>query len=198
MSSYGDHKDEELIKLLKDNNEIAFTELYHRYHKSVYGYLLMQVKMPQHAQELLYEIFIKIWEIRSTLELTSSFAAYLFRVCHNKAVDFSRKKATDRRFRKELMSRYRELTDHPATSQNELRRIDRLVEEALGALTPQRRAVFERCRKQGKSYQQAAIELGISPNTVKEHMAKALASLRGFMQEKAGLAVIFCFMERFL
>ncbi len=58
------------------------------------------------------------------------------------------------------------------------------MEEAIGSLPPQRRKVYELCKGQGKTYQQAAAELGISAHTVKEHMTKALSDLRIFFQKK--------------
>lgn len=198
MSVYATYKDEELVNLLKENNKEAFTELYNRYHKAVYGYLFAQLKTQHHTQDILHEVFIKIWEIRMQLQLKSTFSAYLFRICHNKAVDFLRKMAADRLFRKELLIQYKQSSDYPSITLEELERMDSLVEEALEQLTPQRRIVFDLCRKQHKSYQQVAEELGISPNTVKEHMTKALATLRGFIRHRVNLTIIFCLTEKFI
>jgi len=172
--------------------------LYIRYHRPAYGYLIAQIKSPEPTQDILHEIFLKIWEIRGRLELKVSFPAYLFGICRNKAVDFIRSIAADQTLRVALLQQYRTVMHRPPTSQKEWTRMDELEEMALSSLTPQRRAVFELCRKQGKSYQQAAEELGISHQTVKEHMAKALSSLRSFIQRYGDLALVVCASEAFL
>ncbi|MBL7699287.1 MAG: RNA polymerase sigma-70 factor [Chitinophagaceae bacterium] len=198
MHDLATYRDEELITLLKENNKEAFAELYNRYHKAVYGYLVAQIKSHHYTQDILHEVFLKIWEIRMKLQLKSNFSAYLFRICHNKAVDFMRTIASDRQFRKEFLSNYAQSSDYVSITLEELQQMDSLVEEALEQLTPQRRIVFDLCRKQHKSYQQVAEELGISPNTVKEHMTKALATLRGFLQHRVNLTIVFCLTVKIL
>jgi RNA polymerase sigma-70 factor (family 1) len=141
------------------------------------------VKVPEFTEDLVHEIFIKLWEIREKLEIKVNFQAYIFRVAHNKAIDEIRKMANDRRLRAELSYKYQELTDTQNESLSQLNHYDKMVEEALDSLTPQRRKVYELCRIQGKTYQDAADELNITHNTVKEHMSKAMASLRHFLAD---------------
>ena len=109
-----------------------------------------------------------------------------------------KKIAEERRLRDRLFSQYQQFSASEHRSLNELERFDALVEEALNSLSPARRKVYELCKQQGKSYQEVAEELKISPNTVKEHMTKALASLRSFIQNRGHFPAILFLLQKLL
>jgi RNA polymerase sigma-70 factor (family 1) len=190
MTAYSSYTDEQLVALLRDSDAAAFTELYDRYHQRVYGYLFTLIKMPESTEDLVHEVFMKLWESRTSITINSSFSAYLFRMCHNKGVDALRKIAGDRSRLQALIEHYKANAivqfEAAATDYNEI------VEQALDTLTPQRRAVYRLCKQEGKSYREAAEQLGISTHTVKEHLANAIADLRTFIQlHKGEFAVLF-------
>jgi len=142
-----------------------------------------------------HEVFLKLWNAREKLDIQHNFSSYLFRICHNQAYDATLKIARERHLLEELILHYPALTDQQYRSPSSLHQLDALVDQALDTLTPQGRKVYELCRRQGKSYQQAAAELGISIHTVKDHMAKALATLRLFLRDREKLALIICLSE---
>jgi RNA polymerase sigma-70 factor (ECF subfamily) len=198
ISTYSTYQDEELLVFLRGSDSAAFTEIYNRYHKPVYKYLISLVKVPQLTEDLLHEVFLKLWENREKIEIRESFSGYLFRICHNKAADMIRKIAGERSLKMALLLHYQGFTPDEYRSREELQRFDNLVEQALDSLSPQRRKVYELCRRQEKSYQEVAAELGISTNTVKEHMAKALSTLRNFLEEKGKFTFALLLLEKFL
>jgi RNA polymerase sigma-70 factor (family 1) len=198
ISQYLTYNDAELLRLLKESDKMAFTEIYNRFHKPVYRYLISIVKVEEQAEDLVHEIFLKLWESRETLSVRGAFTPYLFRACHNKAIDAIRKIANDHKLQSDLLKAYENLTVAADHSQEELHRLDNLVEEALDALSPQRRKVYELCRQKGKSYNEAASEMGIAPNTVKDHMSKALSALRQIVQNRGELTIILILMGNIL
>jgi RNA polymerase sigma-70 factor (family 1) len=200
MTGYTHHTDEAVAALLKKSDAAAFTELYDRYHARVYGYLLAMLKLPELSEDLVHEVFLKLWEARERLVVTGSFSAYLFRMCHNKAVDALRKQVHDREWLAALQATYTSMID-TTTSSGNITAIDdtfsqELFDTALSSLTPQRRAVYRLCKQEGKSYREAAAALGISVHTVKEHMTNALADLRAFVQRRGELALLFFLWEK--
>jgi RNA polymerase sigma-70 factor (ECF subfamily) len=130
-----------------------------------------------------HEIFLKLWDIRQKLEIKENFKGYLFWMCHNKAADTTKKIAGERILKDQLLHYYQALSTVETHTLEQLQRYDNLIEEALNSLSPQRRKVYELCKKQGKSYQEAANELQISTHTVKEHMSYALSALRDFLRQ---------------
>jgi RNA polymerase sigma-70 factor (ECF subfamily) len=189
INSYSTYGDSELLVFLRDGDKLAFAELYNRYHKPVYRYLISLVKVPEIAEDLVHEIFLKLWDIRQKLEIKENFKGYLFWMCHNKAADTTKKIAGERILKNQLLHYYQTLSTVETHTLEQLQRYDNLIEEALNSLSPQRRKVFELCKKQGKSYQEAAHELQISTHTVKEHMSYALAALRDFLRQNGELSL---------
>ncbi len=103
MFQYSTYADEQLFKLLQSGNEKVFEEIYERYHKSVYAYLLGFLKDNALAEDLTHEVFMKIWNMRGQIELHTSFSSYLFRICHNKAINTLEKIAVDNKLRNQVL-----------------------------------------------------------------------------------------------
>jgi RNA polymerase sigma-70 factor (family 1) len=188
---YATSSDEDLLILLRNDDRLAFSAIYDRYYKDAYRYLYILVKVPEIAEDLSHEAFLKIWEVRQQLKIDRSFKGYLFRLCHNKAVDMHKKIAAEQVLMDRVLQQYHRNPVIEEYSQKQLEQYDALVEKALDSLSPQRRKVFEMCKKQKKSYEEVARELHISPNTVKAHMSTILSLLRNFILERRDFFLIF-------
>src|SRR3546814_20025173 len=82
----------ELISLLKEEDEKAFTEIYQRYHSLLYIYAHKKLRNKQEAQDIIQEVLITLWSKRFEFMLQSSLSSYLFTAVRNKAFDlFSHK-----------------------------------------------------------------------------------------------------------
>jgi RNA polymerase sigma-70 factor (family 1) len=187
-----------LIALLRMNDTRALAGLYSRYRHEVYGYILTLVKVSDLAEDLVQDVFIKLWDVRERLEIKQNFRSYLFRVCHNSAVDMNKKIASSRRLFDHLIYHYQATLLLEPYSEEELLQYDALVEEALNALSPQRRKVYEMCKKEKKSYEEVARELNISVNTVKAHISQTLSFLRSYISKHAKLSVVILLLQKFL
>lgn len=153
-------------------------------------YLLDFVKLPQLAEDLVHEVFMKLWEARERITITTSFSAYLYRISRNKGIDALKKIAKDAALRKEILEwSYPGLLAFESESKA-LSHYEELYRCAVEALTPQRQKIFILCKEKGKTYEEAAIELGISRNTVKEHMVQSLRFLRNYFAERGQLALV--------
>jgi RNA polymerase sigma-70 factor (ECF subfamily) len=197
ISSYSTYSDSELLVFLHEGDKKAFEEFYNRYHKPIYRYLVSLVKVPEIAEDLVHEIFLKLWDIREKLVIKENFKGYLFWMCHNKAADTTKKIAGERMLKDRLLHYYQNLSVVEHHTLEQLQRYDNLIEEALNSLSPQRRKVYELCKRQGKSYQEAAEELQISTHTVKEHMSSALATLRDFLRQQGEFSLALIVISRF-
>ncbi|QNL51670.1 RNA polymerase sigma-70 factor [Olivibacter sp. SDN3] len=164
------------VKALKKGEQSAFENLFHHYKRMVYYGLYKLVHLPQVAEELTQDVFLKIWDKRAELDEHKSFAALLYRISANLAIDFYRKAAADARLREELI-KSATIHDDPFNKSN-LSEHESLIREALQKLPPRRRRVFELCKLEGKSYHEVATILNISPGTVNDHIVKAVRFLR--------------------
>jgi RNA polymerase sigma-70 factor (ECF subfamily) len=177
-----------LLQQLRQGNVDAYLQLYDRYHTLVYGWVLRFVKVPAYAEDIVQDVFMKIWEVRSDLNPEQSFPAYLYKISRNKTFTFLKKNASDEKTRLQLMQRLSELTESPY-HQALWNQYQQILALAITQLPYQRQRVFTLCRQEGKTYDEAAQELGISRNTVKEHMVMALKDIKAYFYRHGDLSL---------
>ncbi len=169
-----------LISELKNHNEKAFRRLFDIYYQDIYGYSMSLLKSKEYAEENVQDVFLKVWLNREQLDTEKSFKSYLFTIARNQAFNFLNKAVNDVLLKEEIFHTSQKSEDH---SDYSIREADckKLKKQAISKLPPKRKQIFKMSRK-GKTYEEISNELGISVNTVKSQMSKALESLRVFFQ----------------
>jgi RNA polymerase sigma-70 factor (ECF subfamily) len=184
--------DESTVVLsLKEGDIEAFNYIYKKYHASLYHYALNIVKIPSLAEDIVQEVFLKIWEVRNNIKPQLCFQAYLYKISRNLIFKAIRNIANDKRLIDKVVAEIREIQEEDATSILQWQHYSEWLKEAIDNLPPQRKRVFKLCREQGKTYQQAAQELGISKLTVKEHMTLAVKSMKQYLYQHGDISLIF-------
>ena len=146
-----DQRDEvKLLELLKVGDTNAYQQLYHKYHTALYVYILRFVKIPELAEDLLQEVFIKIWEIRATVDPSLSFQAYLYRISRNRVFKLIKKIAVDDKLKMEV-AYYINAEVKGVDDQLQWKQYEQIVQTAVKKLPPQRRNIFKLCRNEGKN-----------------------------------------------
>jgi len=170
-----------LVAELKNHNEKAFRKLFDIYYRDIYTFSLSLLKNIELAEENAQDVFLKIWLYRENLDLQQSFKSYLFTIARNQAFNFLNKAANDLVLREDIF-----YTSQKSHSQGDysIREEDckKLKKKAMKQLPPKRKQIFKMSRNEGKTYEEISQELGISVNTVKNQMSKALESMRLFFQ----------------
>jgi RNA polymerase sigma-19 factor, ECF subfamily len=182
--------EKELVALLQKGDKSAFGELYHRYKHKLYSNLRKLVKSESEAEELLQQLFVKIWENRLSLDADKVFKAYLFRIAENLVYDFFRKVTRDKNMEARLMTIATENYSHIEESIYSKER-EAIINRAVAALPPQRRHIFTLCKLEGKTYEEVSIELGISTSTVNDHIVKGTRSVREYLFLSKEFALLF-------
>lgn len=171
--------EKELVLLLKDGDKSAFGQLYHNYRVRLYHNIFKMIKSDEDAEELLQELFVKIWVKRQNLDPERPFKAYLFKISENLVYDFFRKAALNRKLENHLA------IAASGDSNNIERYIyfkesNMLVNQAIENLPPRRKEIYKLCKIEGKSYEEVSRSQGISISTVNEHIVKATKAVRKF------------------
>lgn len=187
----------EYLERLRKGDVAAYMQLYDQYSAHVYGWVLRFVKVPAYAEDIVQDVFLKIWEVRDRLDPGQSFPAYLYKISRNKTFTFLKKNASDEATRLRIMQRIGEITESPY-HQTLWAQYQEMLNNAVTQLPYQRQRVFTLCRQEGKSYEEAAKELGISRNTVKEHMVMALKDIKAYFYRHGDLSLaVLLFMHLF-
>jgi len=183
--------EKELLVCLRAGEEVAFDQLYQRYANRIYGKLLRLTRSAEVAEELLQDVFMKVWERRESLNPALSFRSYLFRIAEHLISDYYRLAAKDRRMYDYLLRAgmsHEHPFDEDAESQLYQQNWERL-QEAVGQLPLKCREVYTLCKIEGKSYREVASQLDMSTATISNHMTKANKLIRSYLNVPATLLV---------
>lgn len=172
-----DPEEKSLLLQLKQGDYYAFTQLYHRYSLRLLGRIVRLVKSEEVAEELLQNLFVKIWEKREQIDPDKLLKPFLFTIAHNLVYDHFRKVAQNERFRHEFIQSYAEGYKH---IEEELvyKQSEEKIMDAIKSLPPQCQRVFVLFKIEGKSYAEICELLNISKSTVNNHLTKANALLK--------------------
>ncbi|MFC3197941.1 RNA polymerase sigma factor [Parapedobacter deserti] len=178
MSQTAETTDEKrLVLRLMDGDGLAFKLIYDSYKHGLGLRLLRLLKSEVLAEEVLQDVFLRVWERRATIDPEKSFRSYLYRVAENMVYDLFRRAAKEKEILQAIIAANSELYTHveEALMKKESRAF---LEDLLARLPNQRRKIFIACKLEGKSYKEVAAELGISTTTVNDHIQKAMQYLK--------------------
>ncbi|TCS90066.1 RNA polymerase sigma-70 factor (ECF subfamily) [Anseongella ginsenosidimutans] len=187
--------DRHLVKSLREEGDMqscmsAFEQLYNKYHGVLFRTSLKFIKSEELAGEIVQEVFVKLWENRQNLNEDLSFAAYLYTMARNHIFNMLKRSARESRIREQI--RMHAATASNSTEDNLLfSEYHAVMNTAIAQLPPQRKRIFIMCRQEGRSYEEVAGTFGISKSTVRDHMVKALKSVREHLYLKTGISMVF-------
>jgi RNA polymerase sigma-70 factor (family 1) len=174
------HNESILVQEMQDGSEQAFTTLYMHYSPLLYTNILKMVRDTDTAEEIVQELFVRIWQKRDKIGMAENFSGYMFRIAQNLVLDFYRKVQRDR----SLLNKFQLLVTEQQYSEEEDFKISQSsgqLKKAIDQLPPQQKKVFELVKLEGHTYKKAAVILGISPLTVKEYIVSANKSIRSYL-----------------
>ena len=179
--NFTEYKDEDLLKIIAQGNSNAFEHIFRKYYADLTRFSLKFIREETLAEEIVQEVFIKIWEKRKEIQVQSSFKSYLYTSVRNSSLNFLKSKFS------QFSSAELEDKDHQSTqnSEDELtgKELDLIIAQAIQNLPEKCRVIFQLSRQGGLSYKEIATELKISPKTVENQMGIALKKLKQFLEK---------------
>ena len=197
LSSPEKYTDHELFRSIATGNESAFAELFRRYDRRIYPFVLKMIKDTVLAEEITQEIFIKIWRYRETLTAIDQPESYILTIAARHTLDQIKKRLNEHRMLKRFSAGFKSAHNDPEELLL-LKDTEELIQRAVDQLPPQQKSVYLLSRKQGMSYEEIGRELNISPNTVRNHLVKALATIRIWLEQQDQLPVFLLCCVPFL
>lgn len=187
------HDEEELKYLisLKDGQKNAFDFIYLRYSKMLLPKMQRMVKVSEIVDELIQDVFLKVWLHRAEIDLDKSFKGWVFAIAQNTIYAYYRKLALDVKMQKHLLETFAEFYDQTEAYIFNKERTQ-LLNEAIEKLPSQRKEIFRLCRVEGKTYQEAAEILSLSPSTVSNQLVNATKYLKRYVFFHSQEFILFC------
>ncbi len=189
------HTDSELIKKLKKDDLEAFNQIFYNYSSKLYHFAYSYLKSKEEAEELVQDVFYKIWEKRKDIKEEFQFRSYLFSIAFNQIKKSFRSKAL---LNKYLASGQPDDSNSGMVNQDvNYSSLKSLVEKLVDAMPEKRREVFRKSRFEGKNAKEISAEMNLSQSTVENHLLQALNFLRKHLNEEnmAGLLFFWLFLK---
>ena len=188
-----EYTDSELVNLLIRNDEAAFSELYIRFKDRLYYFCLNLLKSREEANDIVQEIFIRIWESRNFINPDLSFSSFLYTMARNRILNHFRDVDIDEKV-KSILAQRTPVEDNSIESDLIYTEYQKILKEAIEALPPQRKKIFNMSREESLTHKEIAAQLGISVNTVQEHISESLRFIKNYFSKYAdiSLSLLLC------
>lgn len=181
----------DLLVLLRKGDMLAFDTIYERYCKRLYGFVLRYIKQEADAEEIVQEVFIKIWEARSRIDVYSSFESFIFTIAYNTTISLLRKRVNEKKYLEHLGSLQQFDNGNEIIDEIQFNELNEKVQSLLNELSPRQKEIFLLSREEGLTHDEIAKRLNISKNTVKNHMVTALLFLKSNIDSKLIINLLF-------
>lgn len=153
----------------------AFDIIYKKYSRRLYGFVFRYIKQEADTEEVVQEVFMKIWQSRENINIYSSFESFLFTIAHNATVNLLKKRATEQKYVEHVKSLQRIEETYELTDEIQYNELNQKFQDLLNELTPRQKEIFQLSREEGLTNEEIAKKLGISVQTVKNHLVTTLS-----------------------
>lgn len=185
-----------LVLRLIEGDEDAFCELYAAYKNRLLYFAMKFVKSREFAEDIFQDAFTVVWQGRRFINPDASFSSYLYTIVRNRILNQIRDMTNEDQLKEQILSQAVDATND-TKSEILLNDLKEIIGRALEQLTPRQREVFKMSRDQQMSHKEIADALGVSVNTVQEHISVSLKVIRTYLTKYSDttadmLLILFC------
>jgi RNA polymerase sigma-70 factor (family 1) len=170
---------------------LAFDQVYEIFSHKLFSFVFKILKNEAEADDIVQEVFVKIWESRQKLEDYKLLNSYIFTIAYNSSIDLIRKRINNSKYLEHLKNSAVINVSPTIISQIEFNELKTQAEKLIDNLPERQKQVYLLHREEGLTYIEIAEQMGISKNTVENHMVKALKYLRQNMDNSLLINILF-------
>lgn len=171
------NNEKNLLRLAAEGDSAAFAGLFRIYQHKLYGFLLRATGSPEMTEDIIQDIFLKLWKDRSNLSQIEQFGGYVYRMAQHQVINSLKRMAKETLILNEL-GKVQPQTGMDAEARLSLQEVTQSLHQALNKLTPKQKEVYTLSRERGLKHDEIARYLNISPSTVNNHLIEALRLIR--------------------
>jgi RNA polymerase sigma-70 factor (ECF subfamily) len=183
---------ESIISRVSLGDEVAFRQLFELYSNKIFGFVFKLAKSKVMAEEVVQDVFMKVWMNRESLRDVEYFPAYLSTIAKNHAFNLLKRKALEEQAKLVLQ---RDLPQSSLETEERIayRDYNNILKEVVSQMPPQQQKVYKLCHKKGFKYEEVAVKLNISKLTVKTHMQKAIRTIKSHFEGVVSVFLLIIF-----
>lgn len=183
----------QLVEEITVNEEKAFELLFKAHYHALHAYAYTMLKDEMMAEEVVQNLFLKLWERKQQLYEQPAVKAYLYKCVYHDCLNHIRHQKVQMRYAAHTVNHHQSLAEE-ASATAELSELQRQIDRALNDLPQQCRTVFQMSRFEDLKYREIAAQLNISVKTVENQMGKALKILRSKLADFLPLIICLSFL----
>lgn len=191
MSADSTYHERDLLRRISKGDAASFTELFNKYSVKLAPYVSRLLNSDLWAEEIVQDVFLKLWAVRETLAEVENPQAYIYRMAANRTRDFLRHRSVEVKIQYWVALKTLQGSRNFTEEQFNLRISERLFREAVSHLPPQRLTAFRLRHEEGLGYDEIAKKMNISKNTVRKQLVSAMESIRAYLIDNKGAIAIF-------
>ncbi len=193
LAGYGNLKVEQsntaIVRSLMPTGEATFEHLFKMHFRGLHAYAFTILKDEAMAEEIVQNVFFKVWEKRELLEIETSPKAYLYKAVYHDCLNYLKHKKVKSAHAMHVV-RYSSDKIENTSGKLMMGELIEKIQSALNELPEQCRTIFQMSRFEGMKYQEIADEMGLSVKTVENQMGKALKLMRVKLVEFLPLLIL--------
>ena len=183
-------KTEDIIRRLKKDDKSAVDELFGYYYPRLYHFSKSILKIETDIDDILQEVFVKIWLNRQKISNAETFSSYIFTITKNEVLNLIRSNLKDHTFKDELYLRS-VAEEYQTQNQLEFDEIKTGIDHLVAALPEKRKQIFILSRTEGLSNKEIAQQLNISEKTVEDHITHAIKYIKSSLHEMGMISLLY-------
>ena len=187
----------ELLLRVAKGDETAFAKFVEPIFDRLFGFALSATKSSELAEEIVQDVFLRIWQHRTELTEIDNLTGWVFTITRNLTYNTIRRQLTEPQLVRHLDT-YFLLTPASAVDNLSFKETLALVQQAAGTLPPQQEVVFKLNRIRGLTLDEIAEQLKLSKETVKKHLTQALKTVRTYLRAHSGEVLMVPFVVLWL
>lgn len=191
------HSDQELLKLLSEDDRDAFEKIYARHWELMYKTAYTILRDTDASKDIVQDIFIWLWEHRRSLQIIS-LKSYLRTAIKFKVANYIRSGNIRNSFFQEVIAGYNAASAGAADAELDVKQLKIIIQEAIANLPEKCRTIFQLSREGHLTNQEIAKQLNISVKTVERQITIAISRVRqaaGPYMATASSLLLFCLRE---
>jgi RNA polymerase sigma-70 factor, ECF subfamily len=186
--------DGQILEAIKRDDNVAYEMVFREYYRPMTAYAFRFLNNLPESENIVQEVFLRLWQKRREIMITSSLQNYLFRSVKNQCINYID--------HEKIKSGYQDMVINHETNRIEYSEfflefgLKRRIETAIAALPEKRQEIFRLARENGLKYREIADRLKISVKTVETQMTLSIKQLRESLKEYKNLVMFFCTLRR--
>ncbi len=180
----------QVIKRLKEGDMRAYKQIYESFSESLFHFTFYYLKNTAESEEIVQEVFLRIWEIKEEIDESKSFKSYLYKMTINKVYNHLKHQVVEQKYENYLLHYNHSFSETPETSMD-YKELDEKICSLLEKLPDQQRNIFNLSRIEGMPNPKISEKLGLSIRTVENQIYRATKFLKQHLKDEYHLALFF-------